>query len=118
MRALKNILLTKHEFVAADLAWATVKAPATRSNIGARAKDVALFFAAPFVGLAYIVAFPLIGLGLLAWLAGKALLANKTTRPVVLALAAPLATLAFVVIGPVAALGTLAWIGARKALAC
>jgi hypothetical protein len=33
-----------------------------------RVKDVALFFAAPFVGLAYLMAFPLIGIGMLVWM--------------------------------------------------
>ncbi len=37
------------------------------------AKNVGLFIAAPFIGLAYVVAFPFIGLGLLGWLAIKAL---------------------------------------------
>lgn len=36
------------------------------------AKNIALFFAAPFIGLAYIVAFPFIGIGMLvAALTGK-----------------------------------------------
>jgi DNA-binding NtrC family response regulator len=30
-------------------------------------KNVALFFAAPFIGLAYAIAFPFVGLGMLAW---------------------------------------------------
>ena len=33
---------------------------------GGTIKNIALFFAAPFVGLAYILAMPLVGLGLLA----------------------------------------------------
>jgi CheY-like chemotaxis protein len=37
------------------------------------AKNVGLFIAAPFIGLAYVMAFPFIGLGLLGWLAIKAL---------------------------------------------
>lgn len=37
------------------------------------AKNVGLFIAAPFIGLAYVVAFPFIGLGLLGWLVIKAL---------------------------------------------
>jgi hypothetical protein len=31
-------------------------------------KNVALFFAAPFIGLAYITLLPLAGLGTLAWI--------------------------------------------------
>ncbi len=118
MRALKNILVTKHEFVAANLAWVGVNAPAAAvdSDIAARVKDVALFLAAPFVGLAYIVAFPVVGIALLAWLAAKALLANNTTRPLALAVAAPFATLALVTLGPIVGLGALVWIGARSTL--
>ena len=32
-------------------------------------KNIALFFAAPFIGLAYIVALPFVGLGIMAVLA-------------------------------------------------
>jgi len=124
MRALKNILTTKHAFVAEGLARTLtgeggpiVTAPRETAVVkkevvaGTHLKNVALFLAAPFVGLAYIMAFPLVGLCMIAWLAGKALLANKTARPIVLAVAAPFATIAFVTVGPVVGLGALAWIG-------
>ena len=35
------------------------------------ARNVAIFVLAPFVGLAYAVAFPFVGLGMLAWMAVK-----------------------------------------------
>ena len=35
-------------------------------------KNIFMFFAAPFIDLAYIIAFPFIGLALLLWMAGKA----------------------------------------------
>ena len=35
-------------------------------------KNVALFFAAPFIGLAYLLALPIVGLGTLAYVAVKA----------------------------------------------
>ena len=35
-------------------------------------KNIALFFAAPFIGLAYVALFPLIGLGMLAWMGARA----------------------------------------------
>ena len=56
---------------------------ATVPFIGARAaderkesvaKNIALFFAAPFVGLAYIVLFPFVAAGMLVWIGGRALL--------------------------------------------
>ena len=50
----------------------------TRGGPALFAKNVGLFIAAPFIGLAYVVAMPFVGLGLLGWLAVKAL----TRRPV------------------------------------
>jgi hypothetical protein len=37
-------------------------------------KNVALFLAAPFVGLAYVIALPFVGLGMLAWTGVKAVM--------------------------------------------
>lgn len=37
-------------------------------------RNIAMFFAAPFVALAFVTTLPLIGLGMLAWVGGKALL--------------------------------------------
>jgi CheY-like chemotaxis protein len=48
----------------------------TRSGAALFAKNVGLFIAAPFIGLAYVVAFPFIGLGLLGWMGVKALLGH------------------------------------------
>jgi len=45
--------------------------PARRS-VGVVLKDIGLFLAAPFIGLFYILLFPFIGLGMLAWLGAKA----------------------------------------------
>ncbi|MBE0620996.1 MAG: hypothetical protein IH605_10415 [Burkholderiales bacterium] len=126
MRALKNILTTRHAFVAEGAAWAlpgeavitTREAAGTKKETpaGAHLKNVALFLAAPFIGLAYLMTFPLVGLCMFAWLAGKKLLANKTARPIVLAAAAPFVTIAFVTVGPVVGLGALAWVGGRALL--
>jgi len=37
-------------------------------------KNIALFFAAPFIGLVYIATLPIVGIGALAYLGGKAIL--------------------------------------------
>ena len=37
------------------------------------AKNVALFVAAPFIGLAYAAAFPFVAVGMIAWYGGRAL---------------------------------------------
>ena len=40
-------------------------------------KNVALFFAAPFIGLAYIMVFPFVGIAMLAWVGGRSLLTHR-----------------------------------------
>lgn len=58
--------------------WHFVKWLAARptTQFGRWGRDVALFFAAPFIGLAYIVALPFVGLGAIAWYGVKALVAH------------------------------------------
>jgi len=89
-------------------------------------KNVALFFAAPFVGLAYILAFPVVGLGLLAWMAIEARKKKSEEaakmRPAApaepsmlksaaLMIAGPFIGLAFVIMAPIVGLGMLLWFG-------
>lgn len=45
---------------------------AQKRGPGTILKDIALFLAAPFIGLAYIGLFPFIGLGMLVWMGAKA----------------------------------------------
>ena len=90
------------------------------------AKNVALFLAAPFVGLAYILAFPIVGLGMLAWMAIQAQqkkseaaaklepaapAKSSALKTTAMFLAAPLIGLVFVVAGPIIGLGLLLWFG-------
>lgn len=99
-------------------------APVTPKSLTRLVKNIALFLAAPFVGLAYILAFPVVGLGMLAWTAIQAQLkkteAEAKQQPVVpakasalkttaLVLLAPFIGLAFVLAGPILGLGFLAW---------
>lgn len=88
-------------------------------------KNIALFFAAPFVGLAYILAFPVVGLGMLAWTAIQAQKKKSEeaarsqaapARPNLLKstamlLAAPFIGLAYIIVGPILGLGMLLWFG-------
>lgn len=58
---------------AAPQAEATVVlAPAQGSRLGTHLKNVGLFLAAPFIGLAYVVLLPFFGLGLIGWIATQA----------------------------------------------
>lgn len=86
-------------------------------------KSIALFLAAPFIGLAYMVAGPFIGLGMLAWMGTRELAKHRATRKiarfvkdVVLFLAAPFVGLVYAILFPFIGLGMLAWMGV-KALA-
>jgi hypothetical protein len=56
------------------------------------AKSIALFVAAPLIGLVYAVAFPFVGLAMLAWLAVRAM--PKKMKNVLLFFASPFIGLA------------------------
>lgn len=84
-------------------------------------KNMALFLSAPFVGLLYVILLPFVGLGMLGWFAGQALLRQTKTREVarfgsfVLRLVAgPFIGLAFLIVLPFAGMGMLAWTGAKS----
>ncbi len=90
---------------------------------GGALKNIVLFFAAPFIGLAYIVLFPLAGLVALAVLVGRVAAKYEAVRVIAtvlknvgLAVAAPALGLAYIVFFPVIGLGALAWIGGRAVL--
>jgi hypothetical protein len=82
------------------------------------AKNIALFFAAPLVGLAYALAFPLIGIGMLAWHGGQAL-ARRSPRTALIAkragmlAIAPLAGLAYTIVLPFVGFGMLVLVCAK-----
>jgi CheY-like chemotaxis protein len=83
-----------------------------------RLTNVALFMLAPFIGLAYAVLFPFIGLGMLAWIGGKELARVSAVRTSIDFLtkfaklaAAPFVGLALIVLLPFAGIAALAWIG-------
>ena len=80
------------------------------------AKNVGLFLVSPFIGLAYLIALPFVGMGMLAWVAAKAVMKSKTARPIAMVIAAPAIALVFVTVGPVVALLALAAMGAKAAL--
>ena len=82
--------------------------------------DVALFFAAPFIGLVYALFLPVVGLGMLAWMGGKALVAAGAGRRIVRtlkfvgkALATPFIGLAYAVLLPFVGLAALGWVAVQ-----
>ena len=132
MTALRKTLLVEEEPLVATtvtrapatkLYVVTAKAPAEAraaapEQAGSALKNVVLFLLAPFIGLAYIVALPFVGLGVLAVLAARGAAKKATVRTAglalkhgVLAIGAPLLGLAYIVFFPVIGLAALAWIG-------
>ena len=96
--------------------------PAEVEEVGPRSPvlNILLFFAAPFIGLAYIVAFPFVGMGVIAVFAARAAnkigVLNKIGRAAKfggLFLAAPFLGLAYVTLFPFIGLVMLAWMGGR-----
>jgi CheY-like chemotaxis protein len=91
---------------------------------GSALLNVLLFFAAPFIGLAYIIALPFVGIGVLAVLAARAGANNEAVRSaglilkhVTMAVGAPFIGLLCVVFFPFIGLAMLAWTGGRAAVA-
>jgi hypothetical protein len=134
MTALRKILIEEEPVVTAAVTVArapapkfyvvpTAKAPADAPAEAAEAegsilKNILLFFAAPFLGLAYIAALPFVGLGFLAVVAVRAAAKIEAVRTVglalknvVMAMATPFVGLAYVVFFPAIGLAMLACLG-------
>jgi len=80
-------------------------------------KNIALFLAAPFIGLAYVLAMPLVALGTLTWFTAKALAGKfPVVKDIALFLAAPMIGLAYIVAMPFVGIGMLAWFGSKALL--
>jgi CheY-like chemotaxis protein len=113
--------------VAADVVVLPVagKAPVAETGSALSAlKNIALFFAAPFIGLAYIVALPIVGLGVFAMLAVRAASkveavrsVTRTLRHLGMFIAAPFLGLAAVVFFPFVGLAMLMWMAGKAAVA-
>jgi CheY-like chemotaxis protein len=118
---------TQSASVAAPVAEPAAEVETGAPNKAVRfVKNIALFLAAPFVGLVYILTFPIVGLGMLAWTAmqaqqkkaeqaateqPKAPAKPSIAKTAAMMIAAPLIGLAFVVAGPILGLGLLLWLG-------
>lgn len=76
------------------------------------AKSLGTAVAAPFIGLAFVVGFPLIGLAVLAWM----VLRIPFVKNVALFLAAPFIGLAYAAAFPFVGVAALAWVAVRGTL--
>jgi len=93
---------------------------AAPSRTGSALLNILLFFAAPFIGLAYIVVFPFVGLGAMAIFAART--ANKnprihaigvTMKHVSMVLAAPVFGLVYILLFPFIGVVSLLWLAGR-----
>ena len=97
---------------------------AEAAGVGSVLKNIALFFAAPFIGLAYIIAFPFVGFGMLAVFAARAAAKNGafkalavTLKHVAMVMAAPIFGLVYIVLFPFIGLALLLWMAGKAAVA-
>lgn len=112
--------------VSAPATVAEAKPLPTMSEPIQRLKNIILFLLAPFVGLVYLLSFPIVGVGMLIWTSlawkkrkseevGYGQVAAPATRSVLASLAlipgALLLGVAFAVIGPLLGIGVLLWFG-------
>jgi CheY-like chemotaxis protein len=79
------------------------------------ALNLALFLSAPFIGLLYALALPLVGFAMLAYLGFKAAVKSEKIRFYGTIIAAPFIGLVFAIAMPIAGLGTLAYVGGQAA---
>lgn len=114
-------VLTEPATVDEGIAPAVVETPAVEEPVKQSVlKNVFLFFAAPFIGLAYVIALPFVGMVALAIVAGQAAREVEALNKVGgilkhggLLLAAPFIGLAYVTVFPFIALAMLVWMGGR-----
>jgi len=99
-------------------------APVEEAPAGNRLVNLALFFVAPFVGLAYMIALPFYGFGVLAMVAGGLAMKNPrikaavtVIRHVAMVAAAPVVGLAYIVLFPFIGLALLFWMAGKAATA-
>jgi len=93
---------------------------AEKAGFARTAGNIALFFAAPFIGLAYAVFMPFVGIGMAVWLGGKEFVKRggpaklgKALKFIGMGIGGALIGLAYAVLLPVVGVGALAWIGLK-----
>ncbi len=119
----RDVLAVPAAPVAAAVIAAAPEAPVAEvARAGSMLGNILLFFAAPFIGLAYIVAMPFYGLTMVAFLAARAAAKNATVKAaaivlkhVAMAIVAPFVGLAYVVLFPFIGLALLLWMAGKAA---
>lgn len=131
MRALHTTLALETGTAWTPAMIVKARRPATRRPATRRAearatwtplRNMALFLMAPFVGLLYVVLLPFVGIGMLAWFAGRTFVETgrlattlRVATKVLLIAAAPFIALAYVIAMPFVGLALLAWAAIKPA---
>ena len=113
------------ESAAAPQPVAAPEIGAAPTSLTGRLRSIALFLAAPFIGLAYAVLLPVVGIAMLGWMGGQALLTRLPAaraglnflKTAGLVLAAPFIGLAYAVLLPFVGIAMLAWIAGQALMA-
>jgi hypothetical protein len=121
MRATANIAAVREYAPVIEVVDRVLAANGAAAKAAHAVNTAATAFAAPFIGLAFVVGFPLIGFAVLAWVAARALAARwkgaaRFAKNVALFAAAPFVGLAYAIAFPFVGIGALAWLGARAAV--
>lgn len=81
-RALREAPSVAAQRPQAEVGPAAVQAEPAMAKKPNMLKNMALFLVAPFIGLLYAVLLPFVGLGMLAWIGGKALLGRSAAQSI------------------------------------
>ena len=119
--ALKALLQTAPPLaVVPEVAVAAVQAEPEAMQKPNMLNNMALFLLAPFVGLLYAVLLPFVGMGMLAWMAGEALMTIPKAKKVLQfgksiakLIVVPFIGLAYALLLPIAGVVMLVWIGGK-----
>ncbi|MEJ8837220.1 hypothetical protein [Ramlibacter sp. AN1133] len=85
----ENIMTALRTVLAFNGPMPAYETPAAIARIPGLLKNMALFLASPFIGLAYAVLLPFVGLGMLLWIAGEGM--RKSRRVAVVHVEEPAA---------------------------
>lgn len=114
----KTLTMTAPELMLANLEAAAEKFNAATEHLTAATKAVLMLAGAPLLGLAFVVALPIVCVALTAYYGAKMVAwgtVAKHVKNVALFLVAPFVALAYIIALPVAGLGTLAYMGMKAA---
>ncbi len=108
------------EIVATEATLAAAPVGLVAHPLLERIRNIALFVAAPFIGLLYAIFLPIVGGAMLAWMAVQAVSKNanamRLIKVTLWVVAAPFIGLAYAVLLPLVGTAMLLWIGAKSLL--